>query len=50
MKLFRVQLEFESADHVTIDFVREYLEKVMREKIHNPVKIEIEEMMISDKL
>ena len=44
MKKFQVKLEFEASNHVTIEFVRAYLEKLMTEKIHNPVTIEIEEV------
>ena len=44
MKTFKVTLHFSVSDHVTKEFVTEYFEKMMREKIHNPVMIEIEEI------
>lgn len=44
MKEFVVKIQFKAANHVTIEFVREYLEKLMAEKIHEPCSIEIEEV------
>ncbi len=43
MKEFKVTIQFKAANHVTIEFVKEYLERLMAEKIHEPCLIEIEE-------
>lgn len=43
MKNFKVTISFTANNHVTEEFVREYFEKMMIEKIHNPATVEIEE-------
>ena len=43
MKTFQVRLQFSVAEHVTKEFIEEYFERVMREKVHNPVSVEVEE-------
>ena len=43
MKTFKVTVTFRANVHVTTEFVREYFEKMMIEKIHEPAMIEIEE-------
>jgi hypothetical protein len=50
MRNFKVTLQFAVAEHVTEEFVKEYFEKMMVEKIHNPVTIDIEEIEVEDKL
>jgi len=50
MKRIKVTLEFDANDNVTEEFIRDYFEKMMVEKVHNPVLIEIEEAKIDDKL
>lgn len=42
---------FPTHDHVTIDFIKKYFEKIALEKIHNPAVIEVEEIEVEvDKL
>ena len=43
MKTIRVTVEFRVANHVTIEFIQEYFERMMREKIHEPASVVIEE-------
>ncbi len=52
MKEFKVTIQFKAANHVTMEFVKEYLERLMTEKIHEPCLIEIEEIQspFEDKL
>ena len=52
MKEFKVTIQFRAANHVTKEFVQQYLEKLMAEKIHEPCLIEIEEIQspFEDKL
>jgi hypothetical protein len=50
MKGFKVTLAFTVAEHVTKEFVESYFEKMMKEKIHNPVDVNVEEIQIEDKL
>jgi hypothetical protein len=42
MKIFKVTFEFHQKDTVTVEFVKEYFEKVAKEKVHNPVIVEVE--------
>ena len=44
MKAFRVTLQFSVATHVTKEFIEEYFERMMKEKVHNPVSVEVEEV------
>ena len=43
MKEFKVTIQFKAANHVTMEFVTEYLQRLMQEKIHEPCIIEVEE-------
>ena len=43
MKEFKVTIQFKAANHVTMEFVMEYLQRLMQEKIHEPCIIEVEE-------
>ena len=43
MKSIKVTLTFQVSDHVTIEFINEYFKKMMVEKVHNPVSLEVEE-------
>ena len=43
MKNIKVTITFPTHNHVTLDFIKEYFEKIALEKIHNPTIIEVEE-------
>jgi hypothetical protein len=42
MKIFRVTLEFHQEDNVTIEHVKEFFERLAKEKVHNPVIVNVE--------
>jgi hypothetical protein len=47
MKSYKVTLLVPTDDNVTKEFVLEYFEKMMKEKVHNPVEVEVEEIKIN---
>ena len=44
MKSIKVTLNFQVSKHVTIEFIEKYFEKMMIEKVHNPVAVLVEEV------